>query len=234
MNDSGEINEYGFQIKENEEWFEVHSGAVTNTNPGSMVYVTIDTTPICDNMSDQEFRKTVLMLRDDAVNAIKVRIQELSDWNAGEQERVKKWFGKSDENTRTKLKSGLAAVVAVMNGLAARNFVRVDSWRDKATGCVPGMKNLDGEVAHVCAPDAATRTIAINRNFCYLPGKSESKLSSMQLTIVHECTHFVDTFGSVDYPGGYGYTACTWLARDHPEHTITNADSIAWYVLARY
>jgi peptidyl-Lys metalloendopeptidase len=129
---------------------------------------------------------------------------------------------------------GLKALVPVMNGLTARNFVRVGSEPDRATGCVPGMKNLDGEVAHVCAPDTATHTIAINGNFCYLPKRSASRLSSMQLTIVHECTHFADTFGSLDYPNGYGYSACAWLANDHPDRALTNADSIAWYVLARY
>jgi len=185
-------------------------------------------------MSDPEFRKAVLTLRDDAVKKIELRIRELSAWDVAAQARVKLWLGKSDEDFRTKLIGGLKAIVPVMNGLAARNFVGVGSEQDRATGCVPGMKNLSGEVAHVCAPDTATHTIAINRDFCYLPQKSASQLSSMQLTIVHECAHFVDTFGCVDHPNGYGYTACMWLARDHPDHAITNADSIAWYVLARY
>lgn len=218
------------------EFVTVHDSAVTNTNPNSMVTVTVDTSgsPICDNMSDAEFRRTVLTLRDDAVRAIECRILELSDWGVTAQARVKQWLGKSDDGTRTTLVSGLTALVPIMNGLTARNFVRVDSEQDRATGCVPGMKNLDGEVAHVCAPDTATHTIAINRNFCYLPEKSASRLSSMQLTIVHECTHFIDTFGSLDYPNGYGYSACTRLANVHPDYAIKNADSIAWYVLARY
>jgi hypothetical protein len=218
------------------EFVTVHDSAVTNTTPNSMVTVVVDTSgpPICDNMSDPEFRKTVLTLRDDAVKVIDLRIQELSEWGATARARVKLWFGKSEEDTRTKLFVGLRALVLVMNGLTARNFVRVGSEQDRATGCVPGMKNLSGEVAHVCAPDTATHTIAINRDFFYLPQKSASQLSSMQLTIVHECAHFADTFGSVDHPKGYGYTACTWLAKDHPDQAITNADSIAWYVLARH
>jgi hypothetical protein len=200
-----------------------------------MVTVILDLSgpPICHNMSDVEFRKTVLTLRDDAVAMIELRIQELSGWSLDAKSRLRKWFGNSDDDIRAKLVSGLKALVFVMNELTARNFVRVDAEQDKATGCVPGSKNLDGEVAHVCSPDTATHTIAINRNFCDLPRKSASRLSSMQLTIVHECTHFVDTFAAVDYPGGYGYTACTWLARDHADRAITNADSIAWYVLAR-
>ncbi|MBB5497963.1 M35 family metallo-endopeptidase [Paraburkholderia sp. MM5384-R2] len=216
------------------EFVTVHNSAVTNADPNSMVTVTVDISgpPICYNMSDAEFRKAVLTLRDDAVRVIELRVQELSNWHAAAKTRVKQWFGSSDEDTRTKLMSGLKALVPVMNGLTARNFVRVDSQQDRATGCVPGRKNLDGQVAHVCAPDTATHTIAINRDFCALPQKSASRLSSMQLTIVHECTHFIDTFGSVDHPGGYGYTACTWLAREHAYRAITNADSIAWYVLA--
>jgi hypothetical protein len=71
MNEFSNNNKYGFQTKQNEEWFEVHSSAVTNTNPGSMVYVTIDTTPICANMSDSAFRRTVLSLRDDAVKVVR-------------------------------------------------------------------------------------------------------------------------------------------------------------------
>jgi peptidyl-Lys metalloendopeptidase len=59
------------------EFITVHDSAVTNTNPDSMVTVTVDTSgpAICDNMSDAEFRKTVLTLRDDAVKVIELRIQ---------------------------------------------------------------------------------------------------------------------------------------------------------------
>jgi peptidyl-Lys metalloendopeptidase len=153
------------------EFVTVHDSAVMNTNQNSMVTVIVDTSgpAICDNMSDAEFRKTVLTLRDDAVKLIELRIQELYSWNAVAQARVKQWLGKSDEDTRSKLISGMTALVPVMNGLTAINFVRVDSEQDRATGYVPGMNNLDAEVAHVCAPDTATHTIAINRNFCYLP-----------------------------------------------------------------
>ncbi|WP_256702379.1 M35 family metallo-endopeptidase [Burkholderia sp. SRS-W-2-2016] len=185
-------------------------------------------------MSDAEFRKKVLTLRDEALKSVELRIDEVASWNAAAQSRAVQWLGNSDEATRLKLSNGLRALLGVMKGLTAHNIVRVDSEQDRATGCVPGRKNLTGQVAHVCAPDTATHTIAINDGFCDLPPTSLSRLSSMQLTIVHECCHFIDTFGSRDYPDGYGYTSCKWLARDHPERAITNADSIAWYVLARY
>ena len=232
MNDFSSDNKHGFKRSEDEEWFEVHSGAVTNTNSDSMVYVTIDTTPICPNMTDREFRQTLLSLRDDAINVIEQRRNELSAWSVSAQDRVKVWFGRTDESTRRKLLSGLNALIRVMNSLTATNFVRPDPERDRAVGCTPNTKNL-GEVAHVCGPDTATHTIAIDTNFCYLPKTSAGKLSSMQLTLVHECTHFLDTFGTLDYPNGYGHTACNWFARDHADLAINNADSIAWYILAR-
>lgn len=231
MNDLGKSNEHGFKTSENEEWFEVHSSAVTNTNPGSMVYVNIDTTPICPNMTDREFRQTILSLRDDALEVIQQRRNELAVWSPSAQERVGAWFGSADDAIRQKLITGLTALARVMTGLTATNFVRPDPDRDRAVGCTPNTKNL-GEVAHVCRPDTAPHTIAIDTNFCQLPQKSAGKLSSMQLTLVHECTHFVDTFGTLDYPNAYGRTACTGFARDHSNLAINNADSIAWYVLA--
>ncbi|WP_321877958.1 M35 family metallo-endopeptidase [Paraburkholderia bannensis] len=232
MHEQSGDNKYGFETGDNEEWFEVHSSAITNTNPASMVYVTIDTTPICPNMTDREFRKTILSLRDDAVTIIQQRQSELATWSLSSQDRVRAWFGSSDENLRQTLIIGLSALKTVMNGLTATNFIRPDPERDRAVGCTPNLRNL-GEVAHVCRPDTATHTIAINTNFCQLPQKSAGKLSSMQLTLVHECTHFMDTFGTLDYPDAYGRTACTWFARNHSDLAINNADSIAWYVLAR-
>ncbi|ACD16998.1 M35 family metallo-endopeptidase [Paraburkholderia phytofirmans] len=231
MSDAGS-NSYGFKTSENEEWFEVHSSAVTNTNPGSMVYVSIDTTPICPNMTDREFRQTVLSLRDEAVKIIRQRQSELSMWSPSARDRVKAWFGSNDDAVRKTLINGLNNLIQVMNGLTASNFIRPDPERDRAVGCTPNANNR-GEVAHVCGPDTATHTIAIDTNFCYLPQKSAGKLSSMQLTLVHECTHFMDTFGTIDYRGAYGRTACGWLARDHSDIAINNADSIAWYILAR-
>ncbi|WP_322060545.1 M35 family metallo-endopeptidase [Paraburkholderia sp. J63] len=215
----------------NEEWFEVHSSAVTNTNPGSMVYVTIDTTPTCSNMTDSEFRQTVMALRDDAVEIIGQRLRELKTWKLPAQERVEIWFGTSNEATRAKLIDGLTALVAVMNGLTGTNFVRPDSYMDVATGCVPNRKNLNGEAAHVCRPDTSTHTIAIRENFCALPNKSAATLDSKQLTIVHECTHFIDTFGSVDYKNTYGQFLGKRLAKEEPDMAVQNADNIAWYIL---
>ncbi|WP_224009177.1 M35 family metallo-endopeptidase [Paraburkholderia tropica] len=102
---------------------------------------------------------------------------------------------------------------------------------DRATGCVPNRKNITGEVAHVCRPDTATHTIAIQERFCTLDNKSAATMDSKQLTIVHECTHFIDTFGSVDYNNTYGQFLSKRLAQSEPKMAIQNADNISWYIL---
>lgn len=53
----------------------------------------------------------------------------------------------------------------------------------------------------------------------------ESKLA----TIIHEATHFTDTFGSSDHMYGFNSYMQVW-ARDHTDLAITNADSIALYI----
>lgn len=220
--------------QDNGEWIHVGKGE-SNTVRGSKVVIplSLNGPPICPNMTDAEFRKLVLGLRDEAVVITKQRIVELARWTPDIQARVAVWFGSPDNAIRTRLTAGLRALVTVMSDLTAKNFVRPGSDADLATGCLPNMKDLDGEVAHVCRPDTATHTIAINIHFCSLPDRSASNLSSKQLTIVHECSHFIDTFGSEDYPNAYGRWACERLAKEHPEQAIGNADSIAWFVLAR-
>ncbi|HGL6714752.1 M35 family metallo-endopeptidase [Burkholderia contaminans] len=220
--------------QDNGDWIHVGKGE-SNTVRGSKVVIplSLNGPPICPNMTDAEFRKLVLGLRDEAVVITKQRIADLARWTPDIQDRVAVWFGSPDNAIRTRLTAGLRALVTVMSDLTAKNFVRPGSDADLATGCLPNMKNLDGEVAHVCRPDTATHTIAINIHFCSLPDRSASNLSSKQLTIVHECSHFIDTFGSEDYPNAYGRWACERLAKEHPEQAIGNADSIAWFVLAR-
>lgn len=118
-----------------------------------------------------------------------------------------------------------------MKGLEPKNFIRPDPEKERVLGCVPN-SDTRGEVAHVCGPDTATHTIAITRNFCDLPETTAGTLSSMQLTIVHECTHFYDTFGALDYKNTYGPRLCLQLAQSEPDMAIKNADNIAFYVLA--
>jgi hypothetical protein len=211
-------------------WIEVGT-ATTNRTPDSNVdiFLDLDAPPICPNMTDAEFRNKVMRLTTEANEQVQTRLAGLRRWSNADRDRVKTWFGTSDDATKTELVGGLTRLSTVLAGLKPTNFVRSDSTADKATGCAPNLKNLSGEVAHVCAPDTATHTISISLNFCNLPDRSAGRLDSKQLTIVHEASHFYDTFKSIDH--AYTQYNTRRLAQTNPELAIANADSIAWYVL---
>ncbi|MGV2290818.1 M35 family metallo-endopeptidase [Trinickia sp. YCB016] len=212
-----------------EDWVEVGSG-VANTKPDSNVniFLSLEGPPICPNMTDVEFRRKVMTLRDRAVQMIEVRLADLRGWGPAEQQRVVTWFGSGDETIRQRLIVGLSAVIRVMHELKPKNFVRQSAELDRYLGCTPNNKNPDGVVAHVCGPDTATHTICIHTNFCEMRAVSSSK-DSMLSTLIHECTHFSDTFGSHDHQ--YFMRECLTFAKTHPELAIDNADSIAGYIV---
>jgi peptidyl-Lys metalloendopeptidase len=216
-------------MSDEHQWVEVATG-MTNTTPGSNVdvFLSMDGLPICPNMTDAEFRKRVLKLRDEAVLQVGKRITELQRWNSMEQARVAEWFGRNDGATRNRLLMGLIAVNGVLRDLKPKNFVRQSPELDRYLGCQPNMKNF-GAAAHVCGPDTATHTICIHELFCTMRDRSagaDSKLSA----IIHEATHFTDTFSS----GDHKYTITPFLPRwgqENPDLAIDNADSIAGYVV---
>jgi hypothetical protein len=91
-------------------------------------------------------------------------------------------------------------------------------------GCAP----LDNNpVAQVCPIDTRSHTIAINREFFELLQISPSKDSQLS-TLVHEVTHFRDTFSSVDLR--YGLHAARRFTGT-PKLSRINADNIAGYVV---
>ncbi|HHL4082169.1 M35 family metallo-endopeptidase [Burkholderia sola] len=195
--------------------------------------VSLDGPPICPNMSDSTFKRRMLELRDEAVAITEQRRRDLMRWSPAIEARVIEWFGSARVDTTRTLIRGLGALASVMGALGPRNFVRIDSEADRATGCLPNMSHRDAEVAHVCRTDTSAHIIAINLPFCSLPERSAGNLSSQQLTIVHECAHFADTFNAHDHSGAYGRAACVQFARRHPDRAINNADNIAWFILAR-
>ncbi|MCA8271683.1 hypothetical protein LGN17_03995 [Burkholderia sp. AU30280] len=54
----------------------------------------------------------------------------------------------------------------------------------------------------------------------------DSRLS----TLIHEVTHFADTFGSSDPRYGLDPTATAW-ARAHPDLALRNADTLTGFVI---
>ncbi|MGJ7612576.1 MULTISPECIES: M35 family metallo-endopeptidase [unclassified Variovorax] len=192
---------------------------------------------ICPNMTNKEFATLALKLRDMAVDYItKKRLPELERWDKEAQARVKTWFGIADQGMREYLQKGLTACARVLNGLEAKNFVRYIEGGKLAT-CVMG--SAVGTVAAVCKPDATTHTIAIALTFCTFKWDNKTHFETREvldgdsqlLTLIHEVTHFEDTFNSNDE--WYGTTISRLHAEDPKNRAKAkaNADSIAAYIL---
>ncbi|WP_198155320.1 M35 family metallo-endopeptidase [Candidatus Burkholderia verschuerenii] len=182
-------------------------------------------------MTNAEFRKHIMEARDSAIKLVKFRIVALSTLWGSEKARMQVYFGSTDDGLKQTLQNGLGALCSVLQNLEFGNFVRPGSDKDKATGCLPNPNLQNGTVAHVCAPDTATHTIAIHDAFCALPFVTRPGKDSWELTLVHECTHFTDTFSSIDYNNiYYGPHQTQLLAKIDPKMAVQNADNIAWYV----
>ncbi|WP_089162941.1 M35 family metallo-endopeptidase [Caballeronia sordidicola] len=212
-----------------ENWVAVGT-ATTNRTPDSNVdiFLDLDAPSICPNMTDAEFRAMVLKNRDRAVTHVDTRILDLKRWTAKDQARVALWFGSSSEDLRQRLMTGLTALARVLRDLQPKNFVRYSDELVKHLGCVPNNKNGSGVVADVCGPDTATHTICIHVNFCSMREFSWDK-DSVVSTLIHEASHFKDTFGTQDHI--YYMSKSLPLAKTNPERAIDNADSIAGYVI---
>ncbi|MET3915745.1 putative Zn-binding protein involved in type VI secretion [Variovorax sp. OAS795] len=182
---------------------------------------------ICPNMTNREFCDLMMKVRDRAVELItKKRLPELQRWNNADQARVAQWFGNNDPSVREYLHNGLSACERVLRGLEGKNFVRYSLTALKHVGCT--IESPRGVVAAVCKPDTQSRTIAIHIDFCQLR-RTSAKFDSQLSTLVHEVTHFNDTFGSFDTINHLG--ASLQAAKTAPESVKTNADSIAGYVV---
>jgi hypothetical protein len=205
----------------------VYDTAVTNTNPDSNVNVTLDPTPICSNVSNQEFRDSIIKSREEAVGLIQKRITALAKWDASEQALAQRWFGRADDMTRSILQAGMPKLLQVMKDLKPDNIIRWDQQKQRniTRTIFPDNSSTD---AAVCKPDTARRIIAIYPHFCTSP-RSQLWHGCQVLTLIHECTHFTDVFNSVDAMYGVSIGLSFW-AKDNPDQAIQNADSLACYV----
>lgn len=205
------------------------SETTTNTTPGSQRFADVDMRPICENMTNPEFRKMFSEVQARAAALLDTRAAALQAWSKSERDRVFKWFGRDDEPTRAILLNGLTKVASVVRTFNEHSVVRAGSAADLATGCTLNPVDTAQEAAHVCAPDTATHTIAISPKFCTMrpwSAYSDSRVS----TVIHEATHFLDTMATTDEK----YTITPMLSewgRTHPSLAIKNADSVAGYVV---
>ncbi|MEC5404351.1 M35 family metallo-endopeptidase [Paraburkholderia sp. MPAMCS5] len=213
-----------------DDYVHVGNGQANTTEESNQdVFLSLNGPPICPNVPDSEFRKNVLRLRDKAIILVDKRLAELVKWDSEARARVADWFGRSDAATRDCLMSGFPKLKTVLQGLEPKNFLRASLELDRYLGCLPNLKSVKDEIAHVCAPNTATHTICIRENFCILPATDmfgESQLA----TIIHEATHFTDTFGTLDNMYGLNSYMMIW-GRSNPSLAINNADSIAGYVV---
>ncbi|MCW5116046.1 peptidase M35 [Burkholderia cenocepacia] len=223
-------NKYDFDANEDKEWFLVHSGAVTNTNPGSMVDVYINTTPICPNMTNRQFIITASRLLKWSIILVERRITDLKRYDKTTKDRMIYWFNRCDENTRQYLLDGFSRHLSILKTLTPHHFVRSDPNLDRMLGCVPNMVDIDNEAAHVCGPNTERRLISIAMKFC--TGLRDQNMfgDSRLSTVIHEVTHFVDTFGSGDPRYGLDPTAAAW-ARANPDQALRNADTLTGFVI---
>lgn len=184
---------------------------------------------ICPNITNEEFAARMLRLRDTCIGLVERRLSGLRRWEVDEQARVRQWFGRSDAATRAQLERGYAACVRVLRLLGPANFVRFSADSMRRVGCVPDERHRTSDiVAAACRPDTATHTIAINLSFCALremSGATDSQLS----TLLHEVTHFEDTFGSTDL--AYTMWSALRLAKSNAAVAISNADNLVGYVV---
>ncbi len=220
-------NRYGFKRSEEEEWLLVHDSAVTNTNPNSMVTVTINTARICTNMSNVEFKRLVMRLRDTAVLLIRERISDVSRWDSATRIRAKTWFGRADDALREKLAIGLPKLQSSMEQLRAEKIIRWDQQTNQGLTCAIVVDAGTTDAA-VCKPDSHKRFIAIYPHFCTLPDVYVSGNCKLK-AVIHECTHYVDTFNSVDTIYGFGDALARW-GQSAPDLAWCNADSIACFI----
>jgi peptidyl-Lys metalloendopeptidase len=230
MNEFSKENTYGFEQSEDEEWFFVHTSAVTNTNPNSMVYVTIDTTPICPNMTDREFRVIIRRLPGWASILVERRLADLNRYDKNTKERMIYWFNRSDDSTRQYLTSGFIRHLAALKSLTPASLVRRDPELDRILGCVPNLKNIEQEAAHVCGPNTERRLVSIALKFCNVLRDQNMYGDSRLSTLIHEVTHFTDTFASGDSRYGIDPTAAEW-ARNNPDMALRNADTLTGYII---
>lgn len=184
------------------------------------------TEKICPLMTNREFADLMKELGELALRLIDRRLRELEKWGRPERERVVEWFGHSDDELRQYLRSGLEACARVLRSLSAKNFVRYSPELMTHVGCLPsGNSNI---AAEVCSPDTSTHTIGIGLKFCELADISAEKDSQLS-TLIHEVTHFHDTFSSTD--DVYTFFSAKRLAKTDRVKARRNGDNIAGYVV---
>ncbi|WP_347879193.1 M35 family metallo-endopeptidase [Burkholderia sp. BCC0097] len=81
----------------------------------------------------------------------------------------------------------------------------------------------------MCKPDSEKRIIAIYSKFCTI-SNGDLWTASKVKTLIHECTHYVDTFNSDDIIYSDTESGLRAFAENNADVAIRNADSITGYI----
>ena len=181
---------------------------------------------ICPNMTNKAFSLLAMELRDKAVALIETRLADLQRWDRAAQARARQWFGVGSTETREYLLNGFKKCLSVLKALRPENFVRYSVDTMQRLGCTT--ENDPSAVVEVCKPDTATHTIAIHIGFCTIP-KFAITTDSQLVTLIHEITHFDDTFSSEDTV--YHMRQSLIELSGSPAKALKNADSLVGYVV---
>lgn len=149
-----------------------------------------------------------------------------TNWTA-EKIRVMTWFDRADEETRNILLEALPRLHAAMRELKPENMVRYDDELAKTVSCIPTVDTGTNDAA-VCKPESSKRVIEFFSHFCTLPAADLRRDCKVKV-IIHECSHYIDTFDSLDNMYGTGKGLEIWT-KGHSDKAVRNADNIACYV----
>ncbi|WP_211462005.1 M35 family metallo-endopeptidase [Collimonas silvisoli] len=213
----------------------IGSATTTPTTDTSIKVITVYPETMCPNMTNEEFAKTVMRLRDVAVKLTSTRIANLNRWNADDRAEAIEWFGSDSEEVRSTLLIGLPQISRVLSSLKPSNFVRLSEISSRNLSCDASATN-GNTTAAVCKPDTETHTIAIGPNFCEMPDEKKNfdtgqalDGDSKLLTLIHEVSHFNDTMQTGDT--WYGIANSRRKAKAGGSIPISTADNIASYVV---
>ena len=187
----------------------------------------------CENIGNDQFAELIMSLCKEAKDLAESRHNELLRWDAKAKARTMEWFGTSEDEVRDFLAPRINKVAGVLRGLKLENFKKLTKENVAETGdCYLATEDAD---AAVCQTDTKEHRIFLGVSFCTRErdgrelGKNDTfKLKDTQLlTIIHEVTHFNDTFGSHDIYLGVRSAKMTPKTKNH----LTSADGLAGYII---
>lgn len=148
---------------------------------------------------------------------IKLRLAELKRWNAEDQKRFKKWFGKADEKTRKEMIKRLKAMQKLLKTYDRKNF--------------SGFKGEKKYRYYAQVFASKPKNIQLANLFAKCGEKGPNSRASV---VAHEMSHFTivgDTDDVVvNKKPTYGQKRSKALAKADSSKAVKNADNFSYWV----